>query len=110
MSHPKTQNWTAVETTGDFAGGDRKITVRGQVEVGNAADRASLSEREPITGYLPLNLVITPGTGPTVMTWTIAEFARPLADQEHFAEVKIFSGGDEIETVPVEIIPSVANA
>lgn len=107
MSRPETENWSAVETTDDFAGGGRKLTVRGRVYVGNLGDEPSLNERELAgTEVLGLDLTITSGIGGTVMNWKPVEHVRPISDGEGFSKVEIYSDGELIQSIDVEVIHS----
>ncbi len=104
---PNTKDWKAKEQT-DFAGGDRKITVTGEVEVGNLGSEPQLCRADIMVirpDILPLELSVTHGGGGTVMNYKTAKFEEAVSEDQ-YRLVTIHFEGKEIETIEVEKIIS----
>lgn len=86
MSVHDSRDWKATEST-DFAGGNRKLTVTGEVQVGAANQKPVLTEAHP-QGFnekiLILELSTTEhGVGADVLTWKPAKFEKPVEEDEY---------------------------
>lgn len=103
------QGWTAQETT-DPAGGDRKLTVKGQVTVSSTAGQARLVRHEP-QGFNPtillLDLIIdADGTGGSVMQPREVTYVEPLQEPGQYEKVQIQREGAPDTVIAVEEVPS----
>ncbi|MES3153123.1 hypothetical protein [Sphingomonas faeni] len=92
MSIHGSKNWKAVEST-DFNGGNRKLVVAGDVEVGASNEEPVLSDAVPqgINIKILILDLATPkhdGAGSEVLTWKCAEYRRTIEEDE-FSQVDI---------------------
>ena len=107
INRPNTRNWDAKEMT-DFAGGDRKIRVTGEVEVGNLGSEPRLGRAQIIVirpDILPLELSIDAGGGATVMNYKTVEFEEAVSEDQ-YSLVIIHFEGQEIQQIEVEKVIS----
>src|SRR4051812_12408907 len=83
------RNFNAKETT-DFAGGNAKVTVKGEVETRSGREKIGLVEGKPGINPKILILDVTvstgPGDGTDVMGWAKVEFVKSVSEGQ-FTEV-----------------------
>ncbi len=94
----QTRDWTAIEHT-DFTGGNRRVTVSGEVETLATNETPVLAEAEP-QGINPAILILdlrieTSGAGNDVLSWQGVEFSKPCSNGQ-YAEVTIRN--EDVET------------
>jgi hypothetical protein len=103
MAQRETRNWSAVHTT-NFAGGDGKLTVSGEVQTLNSSEVPALAEANPQginDQILLVDLTVSSsGIGADVLGWATATLIKPGGPND-YASVMITSGD---ETVDVEVV------
>jgi hypothetical protein len=104
-----TDKWKAVDKSGNFAGGDRTLTVTGEVEVGSTGDTPSLKEVGSEGDTLTLEIHVQQGPGNDVMNWKKVEFVKQL-DAESYSRVMIVDHEAIVAKIDVEKVLSVAGA
>jgi hypothetical protein len=92
MSVHDSRNWKATEST-DFAGGNRKLTVTGEVRVG-AGNEAPVLTRAVPQGINPSILILNLSTettgdvGTDALVWKDATYEEPI-EEDQFTQVDI---------------------
>lgn len=109
MTTPNTQDWSAKESTNPV-GDDRKLTVTGNVEVGNTNITPTLKVADTIPindRILMLELSLDPiGIGNTVMTWKKAKYEQAISEDQ-YESVEVHHDGDLVERIAVVKVHSV---
>ncbi|MBP33168.1 hypothetical protein [Methylobacterium sp.] len=103
----KTKDWSAEDAAENFAGGGRKLTVKGMVEVPTTNSEPHLAKAvspgiNPTIRLLELS-VTAEGVGGEAFTWKPVHYAEAL-EGDGFTQVEITMGGQNLATIDVQRI------
>ncbi|HEX8469514.1 MAG TPA: hypothetical protein VF633_00225 [Brevundimonas sp.] len=92
MSVHDSRNWKATEST-DFAGGNRGLTVTGDVQVGAGNQRPLLNRTvpqgfNPSILYLDLSTETAGDVGTDALVWRTVSYEEPI-EEDQFAQVDV---------------------